>query len=124
MLLLVPPFLFWSVYYNAVFWCLTSVYVLLVHMWAADVCELTAWASERFCVEVRERLYSVLLCLLFCRCMKLVSYKQHRLKLIDNRVLRKVFGPNRVEVTEHWRKLHNEELQDLYFWPNIISMNK
>jgi len=56
--------------------------------------------------------------------MKLVSYKQHRLKLIDNRVLRKVFGPNRVEVTEHWRKLHNEELQDLYFWPNIISMNK
>jgi len=75
MLRLVPLFLFWSVYYDAVFWCLTSVYVLLVHKWAADACALTVWASERYCVEVWERLYSVLqLCLLFCMCMKPVSY--------------------------------------------------
>jgi len=52
--------------------------------------------------------------------MKLVSYKQHRLRLIDNRVPRKVFGPNRVEVTEHWRKLHNEELEGLYSSRNNI----
>jgi hypothetical protein len=74
MLRLVPLFLFWSVYYDAVFWCLIRVYVLLVHKWAADACELTVWASERYCVEDRERLYSELLCLLFDMCMKLVSY--------------------------------------------------
>jgi hypothetical protein len=56
--------------------------------------------------------------------LSLTSRKQHRLKLIDNRVLRKVFGPKRAEVTADWRKLHTEELQDLYFWPYIISMNK
>jgi hypothetical protein len=84
-----------------------------------------AWPSGRYCVEVGERLFSTaILPDVLHMCMKRVSYKQHRLRLIDNRVLRKVFGPNRVEVTEHWRKLHSEELQDLYFCPNIISMNK
>jgi hypothetical protein len=36
-----------------------------------------------------------------------------RLKVLDNRVLRRVFGPKRDEVTREWRKLHNEELNDL-----------
>jgi hypothetical protein len=56
--------------------------------------------------------------------LSLTSRKQHRLRLVDKRVLWKVFGPKRAEVTEHWRKLHSEELPDLYFWPNIISMDK
>jgi len=75
MLRLVRLFLFWSVYCDTVFWCLIRVYVLLVHKWAADACELTVWAPERYCVEVRERLYSQLqFCLLFCMCVNLVSY--------------------------------------------------
>jgi hypothetical protein len=41
-----------------------------------------------------------------------------------NRVLRRIFGPKRDEVTGDWRKLHNEELHNLYFSPNIIRMNK
>jgi hypothetical protein len=40
--------------------------------------------------------------------------KERRLKVFENRVLRRVFGPKRDEVTREWRKLHNEELNDLY----------
>jgi hypothetical protein len=43
-----------------------------------------------------------------------------RLRVFENRVLRKVFGPKRNEVTGEWRKLHNEELNDLYSLPNIV----
>jgi hypothetical protein len=41
-----------------------------------------------------------------------------------NRVLRRIFGPKRDEVTEEWRKLHNEELRDLYSSPSIIRIIK
>jgi hypothetical protein len=41
-----------------------------------------------------------------------------------NRVLRGVFGPKTVEVTREWRKLHNEELNDLYSLPNIVLVVK
>jgi hypothetical protein len=37
-------------------------------------------------------------------------YKEHRLRVFENRVLRRIFGPKRDEVTGEWRKLHNEEL--------------
>jgi hypothetical protein len=40
--------------------------------------------------------------------------------VFENRVLRGVFGPRREEVTGEWRKLHNEELNDLYSLPNIV----
>jgi len=43
-----------------------------------------------------------------------------RLRVFENRVLRRVFGPNREEVTGEWRKPHNEELNDLYCSPNIV----
>ena len=44
--------------------------------------------------------------------------------MFDNRVLRRVFGPKRDEVTEEWRKLYNEELSDLYPLPNIVGVVK
>ena len=44
--------------------------------------------------------------------------------MYENKVLRRIFGPKRDEVTEKWRKLHNEELNDLYCSPNIVRVFK
>jgi hypothetical protein len=46
--------------------------------------------------------------------------EERRLRVFENRVLRRVFGPKRDEVTGEWRNLHNEELNDLYSLPNIV----
>jgi hypothetical protein len=47
--------------------------------------------------------------------------EERRLRLFENRVLRRIFGPKRDEETGEWRKLHNEELHILYSSPNIIK---
>jgi hypothetical protein len=49
---------------------------------------------------------------------------EHKLRVSENRVLRRTFGPKRDEVTGGWRKLHNEELHNLYSSPSIISTIK
>jgi len=49
---------------------------------------------------------------------------EHRLRVVENRVLRRIFGPKRGEVTEEWRKLHNEELNDLYSSPEFCRVVK
>jgi hypothetical protein len=46
------------------------------------------------------------------------------LRVFENRVLRRIFGPKRDEVTGEWRRLYNEELNDLYLSPNIIWVIK
>jgi hypothetical protein len=50
--------------------------------------------------------------------------EEQRLGVFENRVLRGIFGPKRVEVIGGWRKLHNEELHNLYCSPSIIRINK
>jgi hypothetical protein len=50
--------------------------------------------------------------------------EDRRLRMSEKRVLRSIFGPKRDEVAEEWRKLHNEELHDLYSSPNIIRVTK
>jgi hypothetical protein len=49
---------------------------------------------------------------------------EHRLRVFENRVLRRIFGLKRDEVTGEWRRLHNEELYGLYSSPNIIRVIK
>jgi hypothetical protein len=50
--------------------------------------------------------------------------EKHRLRVFENSVLRRIFGPKRDEVTDEWRKLHNEELNDMYPSPNIFRVIK
>jgi hypothetical protein len=48
-----------------------------------------------------------------CETLSLTLREEHRLRVFENRVLRTIFRPNRDEVAEGWRKLHNEELNNL-----------
>jgi hypothetical protein len=50
--------------------------------------------------------------------------EERRPRVFENRVLRRIFGSKRDEVTGEWRKLHNEELNDLYSSPNIVRVTK
>jgi hypothetical protein len=57
-----------------------------------------------------------------CETLSLTLREEHRLRVFENMMLRKTFGPKRDEVTGDWRKLHYEELHNLYSSPNIIRM--
>ena len=59
-----------------------------------------------------------------CETWSLTLREERRQRVFENRVLRRVFGPKRDEVTGEWRKLHNEELNDMYSLPNIVRVVK
>jgi hypothetical protein len=56
--------------------------------------------------------------------LSLTLREEHRLRVFENRVLRRIFGPKRDEVTGGWRKLHNKELHGLYSSPSIVRVIK
>jgi hypothetical protein len=59
-----------------------------------------------------------------CETWSVTLREEHRLRVFENRVLSRIFGPKRDEVTGEWRKLHNEELYNLYSSPDIIRQVK
>ena len=59
-----------------------------------------------------------------CETWSLTRQGERKLRVFENRVLRRIFGPRRDEVTGEWRRLHNEELNDLYSSPNIVRVIK
>jgi len=59
-----------------------------------------------------------------CETLSLTLREERRLRVFENRVLRRIFEPKRDEVTGEWRKLHNEELNNLYSSPNIVRVIK
>jgi hypothetical protein len=59
-----------------------------------------------------------------CETLSLILREEHRLRGFENRILRRIFGPKTEEVTRGWRKLHSEELRNLYSSLSIIRMIK
>ena len=59
-----------------------------------------------------------------CETWSLILREERRLRVFENRVLSRIFGPRRDEVIGEWRKLHNEELNNLYSSPNIVRVIK
>ena len=59
-----------------------------------------------------------------CETWSLTLREERKLRVLENMDLRRIFGPRREEVTEEWRKFHNEELNNLYSSPNILRVIK
>jgi hypothetical protein len=78
-------------------------------------------------LEYTYRIYKMIILpviLYGCEIWSLTLREEHRLRMFENRVLRRIFGPKRAEVTGEWRKMHNKELHDLYSSPSIIRIIK
>jgi hypothetical protein len=77
--------------------------------------------------NVKIKIYKIIILpvvLYGCETLFLTLREEYRLRLLENRVLRRIFGPRRDEVTGGWRNLHNEELHGLYCSPSIIRVIK
>jgi hypothetical protein len=59
-----------------------------------------------------------------CEAWSLTLREERKLRVFENMLLRRIFGPRRDEVTGEWRRLHNEELSDLHSSPNIVRVIK
>jgi hypothetical protein len=84
-------------------------------------------SSRLLSKNVTIRIYKTIilpLVLYGCETWSLALREEHRLRVFENRVLRRIFGPKRDEVTGEWRKLHNEELRGFYSSPSIIRILK
>jgi hypothetical protein len=83
-------------------------------------------SSRLLSKNLKVRIYKIIILpaiLNGCKTWSLTLKEEQRPRVLENRVLRR-FGPMRDEVTGEWRKLHIEELRDLYFSPSIIRITK
>jgi len=78
--------------------------------------------SVKFNALALKRIIILPIALYGCETWSLTLREEHRLRVFENRVVRRIFGPKRDEVMREWRKLHNEELNDLYCSPNIVRV--
>jgi hypothetical protein len=84
-------------------------------------------SSRLLSKNLKIRIYKTIVLPVFlygCETLSLTLREEHRPRVFENRALRRIFGPRRVEVTGQWRKLHNEGLRNLYSLPNVIRIIK
>jgi hypothetical protein len=77
--------------------------------------------------NIKIRIYktaALLVVLYGCETLSLALREEHRLRVLESMMLRRIFGPKRDEVMGRWRKRHNEELRELYSSPSIIRIIK
>jgi hypothetical protein len=77
--------------------------------------------------KLKVKIYkTIILPVVLCGCetWSVTLREEHRLRVFENRVLRRIFGPKRDEVMGDWRKLHNGKLHNLYSLPDIIRQSK
>jgi hypothetical protein len=87
----------------------------------------TLLSSRPLSKNLKVRIYKTIILpvvLYGCETWSLTLREDPILRAFENRVLRRIFGPKKDEVTGEWRKLHNEELCDLYYSPSIIRIIK
>jgi len=80
-------------------------------------------ATSRF-QNIAPNFHSCLLKVYGCETWSLTLREERKLRVFENKVLRRIFGPRRDEVTEEWMRLHNEELNVLYSSPSIVRVIK
>jgi hypothetical protein len=90
---------------------------------SCTVCEMQNKDIKWFSRVIKYVFLVVRTVLYGCETWSLTSRKQHRLKIFENRELRRIFGPKREE-DGSWRNLHNDELHSLYSSPNIVRAIK
>jgi hypothetical protein len=82
-------------------------------------------SSRLLSKNLKIKIYRILPVVLYgCETWALTLREERKLRVFRNMVLRRIFGPRRDEVTGEWRRLHNEELNDLYHSPNFVQMIK
>jgi hypothetical protein len=81
------------------------------------------WIQQIFSNSLKKTI-NLPVVLYWCETWSLTLREEHRLQVVENRVLRRIFGPKRDDVTGEWRKLHNEELHILYSSLNVIRQIK
>jgi len=85
------------------------------------------WFSRLLSKNLKIKRYkTIILPVVLCGCetWSLTLTEERKLRVFENMVLRRIFGPRRDEVTGEWRRFHNEELNDLYSSPNIVRLIK
>jgi len=93
---------------------------------------LLSFGAEPFVFQVaiqkfKDKIYRTIIfpvVLYGCEAWSLALREERKVRLFENMVLRRIFGPRRDEVSGEWRRLHNEKLNDLYSSPNIVRVVK